>query len=539
MPTIVATQLKVGLEIHIQLATRCKMFSRAPSPAAREFEHAAPNTLVDPTVLGLPGALPVINGRAIELSMQVGLALGCSIAPVTRWDRKSYFYPDMPKNYQISQYQLPLCFDGSVELPSIAHDANGNPEFDVQRPVKKIGIIRAHLEEDAGKLLHEIPGGGRTDASFIDLNRAGTALLEVVTQPDFSSADEVVMFAHLLRGLCRFLRVTQGVMQRGHIRFEPNINLVLTLDDGRLIYTPIVEVKNLNSFKALRGAIEFEHAQQPHRWLQTGIEFGPGSKATRGWEEVSASPHGGRTVLQREKEDAHDYRYFPDPDLLPVRVEQAWIESVRASIPELPLARVRRYQHHAGLTPKEAAALVDERAVCDLYEAAVDEAVRLGVPAERAGKQAANFILQSGAKRANGQTLARRDGQNDASDDLDVVLVSDLGVSAQQIAQIVKLKEDGQVGSNQADQLFGLLCEPVNRGIDAGTLALRHGLLLVRDAAALARWCEQAIAEQPKAAQDVRAGKSAAIGRLVGAAMKASAGQGDAAQIREQLEKML
>jgi len=299
--TIVATRLKVGLEVHVELDTRTKMFTRAGNPASAEFEGAAPNTLIDPVVLALPGALPVLNERAIELSIRVGLALGCSIAEVTRWDRKSYFYPDLPKGYQISQYALPLCFDGSVDWPI---EPDGSE--------KRIGIVRAHLEEDAGKLLHEAPGGRPIDHSIVDLNRAGTPLLEIVTQPDFTTPEQVVNFARTLRTVCRFVGASRCVMQKGHIRFEPNINCVLEMDDGRTVTTPITEIKNLNSFRSLEMAIRAELAAQPERWREDGREMGPGEKVTRGWDDAKNA-----TFVQREKEDAHDYRYFPDPDLLP------------------------------------------------------------------------------------------------------------------------------------------------------------------------------------------------------------------------------
>ncbi|MFM7806526.1 MAG: Asp-tRNA(Asn)/Glu-tRNA(Gln) amidotransferase GatCAB subunit B, partial [Planctomycetota bacterium] len=235
-PEIASTRLIIGLEIHIELATRTKMFTRAPSLAHPSRYDSAPNTLVDPLVMALPGALPVMNRRAVEMSMKVGLALGCSIARRCRWDRKNYYYPDLPKGYQISQYDRPLCTDGAWNL-----EGSG----------RRIGIIRAHLEEDTGKLGHELPGGHAYEGSLVDLNRAGTPLLEVVTAPDFTTADEVVQFAQELRDLCRYLRVTEGIMQKGHMRFEPNVNVAITLEDGTEIRTPVVEVKNLNSFKAV------------------------------------------------------------------------------------------------------------------------------------------------------------------------------------------------------------------------------------------------------------------------------------------------
>ena len=321
---IAQTRLIVGLEIHVELCTRSKMFTRAPNPAHVDFDGSDPNSLVDPLVAALPGTLPVMNRAAVEMSARVGMALGCLIAKQCRWDRKNYFYPDLPKGYQISQYDQPLCGEGKFELPM----DDGS--------TKTIGIIRAHLEEDTGKLGHELPGGRHYDGSLVDLNRAGTPLLEIVTAPDFASAAEVVAFAQNLRVLCRFLGVTEGVMQKGHMRFEPNINVEITLQDGTIVRTPIVEVKNLNSFKAVKGAIEYEFVRQVDAWKQDGRVMGRGMKATRGWLDEKLE-----TVLQREKEDAHDYRYFPDPDLVPVQMDAAWLQEIHASLTEQPLSRQR------------------------------------------------------------------------------------------------------------------------------------------------------------------------------------------------------
>lgn len=514
---IARVELKVGLEVHVELATRSKMFSRAANPAHPDFDGgggAEPNTLIDPTVLALPGALPVMNRAAVEMAMMVGMALGCSIAARTKWDRKGYFYPDLPKGYQISQYDLPLCFDGAVDVPA----ADGRGFVDPDGPTRRIGIIRAHLEEDAGKLLHEAPGGGAIDGSIVDLNRAGTPLLEIVTQPDFDAPDQVVMFSRMLRNICRFLGVTEGIMQRGHMRFEPNINTILTLEDGRLIKTPIVEIKNLNSFKALKGAIEYEWAEQPRRWERDGREMGRGQKRTMGWDDAR-----GATVLQREKEDAHDYRYFPDPDLVPVVVSEKWREEVRAKIPELPLARQARYTRDYGLSVKEAAAIVEERDVCFFYEAAMAAMQGLGMAPPRAGRSAANFVLQSGAKRANERG----------------VLVNQLGISPEQVAQIAALREADRIGSSAADELFGILCDPVMAGRTAEEVAKERGLLTVRDQGLLESWCDQAIAANEKVAADVRGGKLAAVGRLVGEVMKLSGGQADAKGVREALLRKL
>ncbi len=514
MADVVSTEPIIGLEVHVELATRGKMFTRASNPAHPEFHDSGPNTLTDAVVLALPGTLPVMNRAAVEMAALVGLALGCTIAPLSRWDRKSYFYPDLPKGYQISQYDLPLCFDGVFELP--ATDAQGR--IDPAGATRRIGIIRAHLEEDAGKLLHEAPGGGAIDFSIVDLNRAGTPLLEIVTAPDFRSADEATAFARLLRQTCRFLGVTEGVMQRGHVRFEPNVNCRLTLRDGRVVHTPIVEVKNLNSFRALHGAISHELTEQPRRWVADGREHGPGEKTTRGWDADR-----GATYVQREKEDAEDYRYFPDPDLPPVAMGEAWVERLRASLPELPVARVRRYCEGYDLSPAEASQLVEEREVCEFLDAAADGAVERGVARERAGRLAAGFVLQHGARLANERST----------------LVSRLGGSAEQLAAIVAMRDAGDLGSTAADELLALLCEPAHAGADPRVVAESRGLITVRDDAALDAWCERAIAENPRAAEDVRSGKQAASGRLVGAVMKASGGAADANAARERLIEKL
>lgn len=527
-PTIGSVRLIVGLEVHVELATRSKMFSWAASPAGPQFAGAAageiePNELLDPVVAGLPGALPTINRHAVELAMAVGMALRCGIAHRTRFDRKSYFYPDMPKAYQISQYDRPLCERGWVRRGEIG--AGGSDEAD-----SRIGIIRAHLEEDAGKLLHEAPGGGAIDFSIVDLNRAGTPLLEIVTAPDFRSADEAVAFCRWLRGLCVFLGASSCVLQKGQMRFEPNINCELTLAggtyEGRKVLTPIVEIKNLNSFRAVAGAITFEHRDQPRRWLEDRREMGRGAKSTRGWDDSR-----GMTCLQREKEDAHDYRYFPDPDLPTLRIDDAWRDRVRAGLPELPAARAVRYASEWGIPAGDAAALAGERELVAFFEGGVTEAVSAGVPSAGAARLVANLILQSGAKRAN----ERADAGSDDDAGTGGSRLWALGITAPQLGQIAALRHEGAINAGSAGELFGLLCEPGHGQADARALAQSRGMLLVRDAGAMDAWLTQAIAENAKAAEDVRAGKDQAIGRLVGAAMKLAAGRADAAAIRAEL----
>ena len=514
MSSVVSVELVVGMEVHVELATRTKMFSRAGSPAHADSLDAEPNTLIDETVLALPGALPVLNQDAIEMAMLVGLALGCQIARRTKWDRKSYMYADLPKGYQISQYDLPLCFGGAVDVRA----ENERGQIDPSQPPRRVRIERAHLEEDAGKLLHEAPGGGRIDFSIVDLNRASTPLLEIVTHPDFRSADEAVGFARRLRQTCRYLGVSECVMQRGQIRFEPNINTILTLDDGRQVRTPIVEVKNLNSFRAVRGAIEHELAEQPKRWERDERELGPGTKSTRGWDDAR-----GITVPQREKEDAHDYRYFPDPDLVPVEVDEAWESRVRERISLLPGPLFETLVSQEGLDASSAAMLVEERPLASLFLDAARLGQQLGLTRAKAARGAANILLQVGAKLSNERGVG----------------LNQLGITSYQIASIVQMRDEGALGSSAADTLFVKLCDPKNVGQDARALAETEGVLTVRDAGQLEAWVDQVLSANPAIVEQIRGGKAQAIGRLIGETMKLSGGAADAGEVRRlMLEKI-
>ncbi len=506
MSTIVSTRIKIGMEVHVELATRSKMFSRSASVAHPEQFDAAPNSLCDPVVLGLPGALPVMNRRAVEMSMMVGLALGCRIAEYSKWDRKNYFYPDLPKGYQISQYDLPLCEGGALDIP--VDDGS----------TRTIGIIRAHLEEDTGKTGHELPGGHPYEGSLVDYNRAGVPLLEIVTEPDLESAEEAVAFGKELRNICRFLGVTEGIMQRGHMRFEPNINVLITLEDGSTVATPIVEIKNLNSFRAVQGAIEHEGVRQVEAWKQDGLVMGTGMKSTRGWDDQREE-----TFLQRAKEDAHDYRYFPEPDLIPVVVDEAWRSEIAATIPELPIQRRARYESSYALSGKDAAALTAERDACFFYEGCIESTQeRMGdsMPVSDVGSAAAKWILNAGARLSNERECE----------------VQELGIRPDQVAEIIELRHANEIGSTAAEQLFELLCDHDD---DARTLAEREGLLQVTDTNQLEAWIEEAITAQPQAAEDFASGKDAAVGRLVGHVMKASGGQADAAAVRSGLVSRL
>lgn len=523
---IVAVRPVIGMEVHVELASQSKMFAGAASPAAMATsekqdegeidDEGHPNELIDPTVLGLPGALPTLNLRAVELSARVGLALNCTIAPVTKWDRKSYFYPDLPKGYQISQYDQPLCADGWVDVP--ASDKDGFPDFAVK--AKRIRIVRAHLEEDAGKLMHEAPGVIAGEGTFADYNRAGTPLLEIVTAPDFFSAEECVSFSKWLRATCRSLRATRGVMQLGHMRFEPNINCVVVFRDGCEYVTPIVEVKNLNSFRSLRAAIEHELTQQPARLLSDGRVHGPGQKVTRGFDDAT-----GTTFVQREKEDAQDYRYFPDPDILPIECSPEWIAEQRRCVGELPLEKFRRNVQQFSLAVKEALPLAEEPDVASFYDETIQALVQMGVEFNRAGKAVANVLLQSGQRRANERGTA----------------LSALGISALSAAALVKLREDGRISNQSVDVLFEKLCDATyahSHSVEQAlasveSLATDIGALIVRDDAAMESWIQQVFAANTKVVEDVRQGKIAAAGRLVGEIMKLAGAKADAKTVRE------
>jgi aspartyl-tRNA(Asn)/glutamyl-tRNA(Gln) amidotransferase subunit B len=476
------------MEIHVELATESKMFTAAPNMASNSYYEAEPNTLVDPVVMALPGSLPVINKRAVSMSMRVGLALNCTIARFTKWDRKNYYYPDLPKGYQISQFDKPLCFDGVVEIG------------EERKPVR---IIRAHLEEDTGKLGHELPGGEHYEGSLVDLNRAGTPLLEIVSAPDLHSVQDALEYAKEIRDICRYLGVSDGIMQRGHMRFEPNINMLITTEDGSEHATPIVEIKNLNSFRAIAGAIEHEKIRQVEAWLQDGLEMGPNAKSTRGWDDEKNI-----TILQREKEDAHDYRFFPDPDLVPLTISQAWVDEVNNTIPELPASRKRRYQQEFQLSLKDAQALTAEPEVSNFFEACVS--------VSGDGSSCAKLLLNTGAKLANEQGCE----------------VNQLGITPDQLAELVSMRTNNTIGSSAASTLFELLCASDQT---AETLAEEHGLVQVTDDGAIDAWVNAAIEAQPQAAEDVRGGKDAALGRLVGEVMKRSGGAADAKTVREKL----
>jgi aspartyl-tRNA(Asn)/glutamyl-tRNA(Gln) amidotransferase subunit B len=477
----------VGLEIHVHLCTKTKMFCSC----AVEYGEKA-NSRVCPVCLGMPGVLPVMNKQAFEYAVLVGLALNCEIAKFTKWDRKGYYYPDLPKNYQISQYDLPLASAGFIEIPLESGQT------------KRIGIIRAHLEEDAGKNLHTAG-----NFSQVDLNRAGTPLLEIVTEPDMSSAAEVRALAVELQRMVRYLGVSEADMQKGHMRFEPNINLIIT-KDGTDYKTPIAEIKNLNSFRALERSVEYEVKRQLDKFLETGEVMSEGNKTTRGWVDEKEV-----TVLQREKEEAPDYRYFPEPDLVPVELTEQWLEDIKSRLCELPIKKQMRYVSEYGLSNYDAGVLTAEHSTAELFEQTVTTG---GEP-----KRVCNLLTQVGLKLANeaGCSLA------------------ELGLTAENMTELAKMIDKGTVSASGAN---AIMQEMVKTGKKPQITAKELSLIQKSDAGELETIVEQVLAENPKAVEDVKSGgkkSKKALGFLLGQVMQKTKGQANPKVVSEILDKKL
>jgi aspartyl-tRNA(Asn)/glutamyl-tRNA(Gln) amidotransferase subunit B len=480
-------QVIVGLEIHVQLNTRTKMFC---SCALRFGEEA--NSRVCPVCLGLPGALPVMNGQAVEYAILAAMALDCKIADFTKWDRKSYYYPDLPKNYQISQYDLPLGSNGHIEIPL----ENGK--------TKSVRIRRVHLEEDAGKNLHTAAG-----FSQVDLNRAGTPLLEIVTEPDLNSPEEVRALAVELQRIVRYLGISEADMQKGHMRFEPNVNLVVE-SAGQQFKTPIAEVKNLNSFRALERSVAYEIRRQLDDFLETGRTMQMGNKSTRGWNDVDEV-----TVLQREKEEAHDYRYFPDPDLVPVVTTPQWLDEIRSRLCELPLQRQVRYLQAYGLSDYDAGVLTADRSTADFFEQAVGSG---GDP-----KRICNLLTQVGLKLANerGRDLLG------------------LGLEPNAVAALAGMIDQGVVSASAGNMILQAMVET---GKKPETLAQELNLVQKSDAGELEGIVDQVLKENAAAAADVTAGgkkSQKARGFLMGQVMQKTKGQANPKVVSEILNRKL
>ena len=488
----VSYKVVVGLEIHVQLCTETKMFCGC----ALSFGEEA-NSRVCPVCLGMPGVLPVMNKQAVEYAVLVALALNCKIAEFTKWDRKSYYYPDLPKNYQISQYDLPFSADGYIEIPLESGQT------------KRVRIIRAHLEEDAGKNLHTAG-----NFSQVDLNRAGTPLLEIVTEPDMNSAAEVRALAVELQRIVRYLGVSEADMQKGHMRFEPNINLVIT-KDGAEYRTPIVEVKNLNSFRALERSVDFEVSRQLDEFLETGKTMEMGNKSTRGWDDENEV-----TVLQREKEEAHDYRYFPDPDLVPVQLTKEWLDAIRSRLCELPLQKQMRYVQQYKLSDYDAGVLTAERSTAEFFERTIGSGIAAVEP-----KPVCNLLTQTGLKLAHAKGL---------------ISVADLdNISPQSVANLAGMVVVGTISASAAVPVFEAM---VKTGKEPKVLAVELDLVQKSDAGELEAIVEQVLAENPAAVEDVTSGgkkSKKARGFLLGQVMQKTKGQANPKVVSEILDKKL
>jgi aspartyl-tRNA(Asn)/glutamyl-tRNA(Gln) amidotransferase subunit B len=471
----------IGLEVHVQLLTHTKLFCGCST----EF-GLPPNSATCPICIGMPGVLPVMNQRAFDLALRAALALNCTIARFTKWDRKNYYYPDLPKNYQVSQYDLPFSSEGHLEVGE-----------------RKIGIIRVHLEEDAGKMLHDEKGGGRD--SLVDLNRAGTPLLEIVSKPDLTSPEEAKAYLEKLRLLLREIGVSDCEMQQGSLRCDANVNV--HIGDAA---TPIVEIKNLNSFRAVERAIRFEAERQYEQFLRDGKKLGDlgVSKVTAGWDETR-----GRTLVQRRKEEAADYRYFPEPDLVPVVVTETMLEEARAGLGELPAAQQVRLQEQYGLSEYDAGVLTREgRAFVAYFE----EAARISGDAKATSNWTTNEVLK---------TLNERKAA-----------IADIPISAQALAELIKEVRATGLNMQRAREVYTAMLAD---GISAKAAIGKLGFEVVADETRLRELVRQAITANPKAVADFKGGKAKAADAIKGRVMKETKGLAKADVVQQILMEEL
>ncbi len=481
-------EVVIGLENHVQLTTNSKIFSGSSIRFGAE-----PNTQASPVDLALPGVLPVLNRGAVERAIRFGLAVGAKIAPQSVFARKNYFYPDLPKGYQISQFEDPVVQGGTI---SFAYEKDGKLE------TKTVNLTRAHLEEDAGKSLHEDYAG----MSGIDLNRAGTPLLEIVSEPEMRSANEAVAYAKALHSLVVWLGVCDGNMQEGSFRCDVNVSVRPV---GQKEFGTRCEIKNLNSFRFMEEAIHYEVRRQ----IELIEDGGKVIQATRLWD-----PDKKETRSMRTKEDAQDYRYFPDPDLPPLVIQQDWIERVKADMPELPGALRARFTGEYGLPEYDSLVLTSSKAMATYYEAVVAAA------GKENAKAAANWMMGDVSSTLN------REG----------VELDDSPVSAAQLAQLLKRIADGTISNKAGKEVFAAMWEAKSNDENlADTVIEQKGLKQISDTGALEAIVDEVLAANAKSVEQYRAGKEAAINALIGQTMKASKGKANPAQVTELLKKKL
>jgi aspartyl-tRNA(Asn)/glutamyl-tRNA(Gln) amidotransferase subunit B len=471
----------IGLEVHVQLSTATKIFCGCPTGFG-----APPNTNVCPVCLGLPGALPVLNRAAVELAIKAALALNCQVRAQSRFARKNYFYPDLPKGYQISQYDEPLAEHGFVDIV-------------VDGAARRIGVTRVHMEDDAGKSVHD--GFKDSDrCSYVDLNRSGTPLIEIVSDPDMRGSDEAYAYLTELKQTLQFVEVSTCDMEKGHLRCDANVSVRLR---GAEKFGTKAEVKNLNSFRFLKQALDFEIARQV-ALLDSG---GRVVQETRLY-----NPDLGETFTMRSKEDAHDYRYFPEPDLLPLAVGEAWLAQVRASMPELPARKRARFIAEFGLRPYDAEVLTQTRAASEYFETAANLS---GDP-----KAAANWVMGDlmGLLKAEGKEIAESP------------------VTAANLGELLKLIATGELSRKLAKEVFPRMFAT---GASAAAIVEQEGLKQISDSGALEKILDEVIAGNPKQVEQYRAGKTTVMNFLVGQAMKATRGQADVAAVTELFKRKL
>jgi len=479
----------IGLEVHVQLLTESKLFCGCSTRYGAE-----PNTQTCPICTGMPGTLPVMNRRAFELGLRTALAIDCQISPFTKWDRKQYYYPDLPKGYQISQFDLPFSHDGWLDI----RDPKG------RFAPKRVGIIRAHLEEDAGKSMHD-EAAGEGD-SRIDLNRTGTPLLEIVSQPDMRSPLEARAYLDELKLLLLYLGVSDCNMQEGSLRVDANINLHLTGAGGEKIATPIVEIKNMNSFRAVERALEYEAKRQFQVWEETGQRLGDVPKQTRGWDDAANLTRG-----QRHKEESSDYRYFPDPDLVPVRVSPAEIEKVRDALGELPAALRARLISSHGITEYDADVIVNQGSEVVAYYLALAE--KCGD-----GKMASNWVQQDVLRILKEQEIT----------------IDAYPVRPAQLAELLGKIRGGEIDTTRAREV---LAQMLATGKSVADTMAALGIVRV-DESELIELCKQLLAANPKVVAEVKGGKVQAAGALIGQAKKLNP-NANPARVRELCLEMI
>jgi aspartyl-tRNA(Asn)/glutamyl-tRNA(Gln) amidotransferase subunit B len=485
-------EVVIGLETHAQLSTVSKIFSGA----ATQF-GAEPNTQACPVDLALPGSLPVMNRGAVERAIRLGLALGSTIAPRSVFARKNYFYPDLPKGYQISQFEIPVVQGGSVTIQVPANEKTGKAAYE-----KTVNLTRAHLEEDAGKSLHEDFAG----MTGIDLNRAGTPLLEIVTEPEMRSAAEAVAYAKSLHALVQWLGICDGNMQEGSFRCDANVSVRPV---GQAEFGTRAEIKNLNSFRFLEEAIQYEVRRQ----IELIEDGGTVVQETRLYD-----PDKRETRSMRSKEDAHDYRYFPDPDLMPLVIDEAWIARVRSELPELPEAMQTRFVEQYGLTPYDAAGLTSSKAMSVYFEAVANKVGSANA------KLAANWLMGEVSSQLNRDSLE----------------ISEIPVSAAQLALLIQRIADGTISNKIAKDIFQAIWE--EKATDeaaADRIIEAKGLKQISDSGALEAILDEVMAANQKSVDEFRSGKEKAFNALIGQAMKATKGRANPQQVTELLKKKL